>query len=293
MNKIISALFLLTILASCEKDINFNLKNSEDLLVVDANIENGQPPVVVLTKSLSFYSTIDPAQLLNSFVRNATITMSNGVRTHQLKEYATSLPGGIVVYSYSIDPANPATAFVGEFNTNYTMNINTGGKDYSATTTIPILAKKPDSLWWKPAPFSKDTNDVVIMVKSTDPPGLGNYIRYFTKKNSESYLPGENSVFDDQVIDNTTYQLQLDPGVNRNNPVPFDSNYFKRGDIVTLKLCNIDKPTYTFWSTWEFAFQSIGNPFAQPNKVIGNISNGALGAFYGYAAFYKTISIPK
>ncbi|MEP7109441.1 MAG: DUF4249 family protein, partial [Ferruginibacter sp.] len=125
------------------------------------------------------------------------------------------------------------------------------------------------------------------------PPGLGNYIRYFTRKNSEPFLPGENSVFDDQVIDNTTYQLQVDPGINRNNPVSFDSNYFKRGDTVTLKLCNIDKPTYTFWSTWEFAFQSIGNPFAQPNKVIGNISNGALGDFYGYAAFYKTLIIDK
>ena len=51
------------------------------------------------------------------------------------------------------------------------------------------------------------------------------------------------------------------------------------GDTVTFKFCNIDKATYTFWSSWEFAYQSIGNPFAQPNKVVGNISNGALGAF--------------
>jgi hypothetical protein len=43
----------------------------------------------------------------------------------------------------------------------------------------------------------------------------------------------------------------------------------------------------------EFAYQSIGNPFASPNKVLGNISNGALGAFTGYAAFYKTIIIPQ
>ena len=63
--------------------------------------------------------------------------------------------------------------------------------------------------------------------------------------------------------------------------------------LELLKLCNIDRPTYTFWSTWEFAFQSIGNPFAQPNKVIGNISNGALGAFSGYGAFYKTLLDPK
>ncbi|MEO6537303.1 MAG: DUF4249 domain-containing protein, partial [Ferruginibacter sp.] len=58
---------------------------------------------------------------------------------------------------------------------------------------------------------------------------------------------------------------------------------------VTLKFCNIQKPVYLFWSTWEFAYQSIGNPFAQPNKVLGNISNGALGSFSGYAAFYRTI----
>ncbi len=43
----------------------------------------------------------------------------------------------------------------------------------------------------------------------------------------------------------------------------------------------------------EFAYQSIGNPFASPNKVLGNMSNGALGAFSGYAAFYKTITIPE
>ncbi|MBC7889723.1 MAG: DUF4249 domain-containing protein [Ferruginibacter sp.] len=293
MKKIFSALCLVAFFSACEKDINFNLKNSADVLVVDANIENGRPPVVVLTKSLDFFSTVNPTLLLNSFVRGAEVTMSNGVLTHKLKEYGTQLGGGITIYSYSIDSANLATAFVGAFSTRYTLNIKTGGKDYTATTTIPALTKKADSLWWTPAPFAEDTNNVIVMVRATDPPGLGNYIRYFTSKNSGPFLPGENSVFDDQVIDNTTYQSQVDPGIDRNNLVPFDSNYFKRGDTVSLKLCNIDKPSYTFWSTWEFAFQSIGNPFAQPNKVIGNISNGALGAFYGYSAFYKTLVIPK
>lgn len=293
MNKIICAFLLISLLTACEKDINFDLEDSTDILVVDANIENDRPPIVVLSKSLDFYSTIDPALLLNSFIHDAVVTISNGVLTHTLKEYGIPQGGGITLYYYSIDSANLATAFQGSFNTSYTLHIKAMGKDYTATTTIPALAKKPDSLWWKPAPYAVDTNDVIVMVKTTDPPGLGNYIRYFTKRNKETFLPGENSVFDDQVIDNTTYQIQVDPGIDRNNPVPADSNFFKRGDIVTLKLCNIDKQTYTFWSTWEFAFQSIGNPFAQPNKVLGNISNGALGAFYGYAAYYKTLVIPK
>jgi hypothetical protein len=127
------------------------------------------------------------------------------------------------------------------------------------------------------------------MTRASDPPGLGNYIRYFTKKNKGAFLPGPTSVYDDAIIDGTTYEIQVDPGIDRNNLISSDSNFFRRGDTITLKLCNIDKPTYTFWSTWEFAQQSIGNPFSQPNKVIGNISNGALGAFCGYAVWYKTI----
>lgn len=293
MNRIFGALLLLLLCSSCEKDIDFDLNEVDDVLVVDAMIESGERPLVVLTKSLDFYSTVDPALLLNSFVRNAEVTMSNGTTTHKLKEFATVFPNGNVVYAYSIDSSDLATAFIGTYNTAYTLNIKAEGKEYSAKTTIPPLAKVPDSLWWKPAPFVEDTNQVILMMRITDPPGLGNYVRYFTRTNNGPFLPGENSVFDDQVIDNSTYQLEVEPGINRNMPIESDSNYFRRGDTVSFKLANIDKTTYTFWSTWEFAFQSIGNPFSQPNKVLGNISNGALGAFYGYASAVKTLVIPK
>ena len=285
---IISLLFV-----SCEKNIDFNLHETADVLVVDASIENGKAPIVVLTKSFDYFSKISADILANSFVHNADVRISNGVLTHKLKEYFIDSTGGYKIYFYSIDSTNLATAFTGQFNTAYSLKINTGGTEYTSTTTIPLLRKKPDSLWWKPAPFSSDTSKVIVMTKASDPPGLGDYIRYYTKKNRGPFLPGENSVYDDQFIDGTTYELPVDPGVDRNNKVPFDDNYFKHGDTVTLKLCNIDKTTYKFWSTMEFAYGSIGNPFASPNKVIGNISNGALGAFCGYAAFYKTLIIPK
>lgn len=293
MNKILYAVLLITLFAACEKNINFNLKDAATLLVVDASIENNQPPLVILSKSLNFYSTIDPALLFKSFVRNADVTISNGTLTHKLKEYGQPVAGTDSLFYYSIDSANLATAFAGQLDTRYTLKIKVDGKEYTANTNIPTLAKHLDSIWWKPARFSDDTTKVIVMLKATDPPGLGNYVRYFTSKNNNSFLPGENSVFDDQVIDNTTYELSVEPGINRNNPVPSEDNFFRRGDTVTIKIANIDKPTYTFWSTWEFAFQSIGNPFAQPNKVIGNISNGALGAFYGYASSYLSIAIPK
>jgi hypothetical protein len=289
MKNVFVSLTVLILFAACEKNISFDLKNADDVLVVDAQIENNQAPTVVLTKSLDYFGTLSASQLSASFVRNAEVTINNGTVTHKLKEYAIPIAPGLSVVYYSIDSSNLSTAFVGAFNKTYTLNINAAGKTYNAKTTIPALTKFPDSIWFKRAPINPDTNKRVLMAKTTDPAGLGNYIRYFTKKNRGNFLPGENSVFDDAIIDGVTYELQVDPGIDRNNRVPFDSNYFRRGDTVTLKLCNIDKPTYTFWSTWEFAQQSIGNPFSQPNKVLGNISNGALGAFCGYAAWFKTL----
>jgi Domain of unknown function (DUF4249) len=290
MKQLIFLLIASTLFVSCEKDIDFDLKYAEPILVVDAQIENGEAPVVAISNSLSFFSAISPEILANSFVRNAEVTMSNGTRTHKLKEYQVPTGNGYFIYYYSIDSSNLATAFVGEFAKQYDLTIKADGKTYTARTTIPALTKRFDSLWTKPAPANVDTSKRILMVKVTDPPGLGNYIRYFTRKNSERFLPGINSVFNDEIVDGTTYQGQIDPGADRNLPAPTgDDKFFARGDTISFKLSNIDKASFTFWNTWEFNQQSIGNPFSQPGKVIGNVSNGALGAFCGYASQVATV----
>lgn len=277
-------------LCSCEKDIDFDLKYAEPVVVVDAEIENGQPPTVALSRSLSFFSAITAELLTNSFIRNAEVTMSNGTVTHRLKEYTVPLGNNYFIYYYGIDSSNLATAFVGEFNKQYNLTIKVDGKTYTSQTTIPALTKRFDSIWTKPPPPNVDTSKRILMAKVTDPPGLGNYIRYFTKKNSERFLPAFNSVFNDEIVDGTTYQGQVDPGADRNLPAPTgDDKFFARGDTIVFKLSNIDKSSFTFWNTWEFNQQSIGNPFSQPGKVIGNISNGALGAFCGYASQVATL----
>jgi hypothetical protein len=279
-------------LMACEKDIEFNLDESAPTLVVDASIENDLAPQVVLTKSLSFFQQINPTILEDAFVHDAEVYMSNGTVTHKLKEQAIPLVAGYNAYVYTIDSSDLATAFVGELNHAYSLRIVTGGKEYLSSTFIPALNVVPDSVYYKQAPFIEDTTLRIMMVKASDPPGLGNYIRYLTKRNSGPFLPGENSVYTDEVIDGTTYDVTFPQGIDRNDPPKADSNFYHKGDTVTFKFSNISKSTYQFWNTWEFAFQSIGNPFAQPNKVIGNVNNGALGAFCGYAAWYNTQIVP-
>lgn len=293
--KHIAALFIITIfLVSCEKKIDFKTDEQAITLVVDGNIEDGIAPHIVLTSSLNYFAAINPQIVANSFVHNAVVTISNGTTSATLKEYTVPAGVGYNLYYYSNDNTMSANNILGEQGKKYDLKIVVDGKEYLASTNIPVLAKKCDSLWWQAVPNNPDTTLATLVGKFIDPPSLGNYIRYFTKVNSEAFLPGEKSAFDDQVINGKTYSIQIDQGIDRSNPA--DDNvkgFFRRGDTVTLKFCNIDKATYTFWNTWEFANQAIGNPFSTPNKVIGNVSNGGLGAFCGYSVDYKKIIISK
>ncbi len=286
--------FVLTVfISSCEKTVVFELDEVNPKLVIEGTIENGQPPVISLTKSLDYFSAIDPAILSNSFVHNAEVYVSNGSLTHKLKEYTIPISPGVNFYYYSNDPANASTIFTGQLNTSYSLRIVSEGKEYTAVTNIPNTTRRIDSLFWKQAPVGNPDSLVQLQVRATDPPGFGDYIRYYTKQNSDPFYPGLNSVYDDQVIDGTSYEIQVERGVPRNGSIPENYSLFTKGDTVTLKLCNINKATYDFWRTMEFTYASLGNPFSSPTKVISNIVGGGLGYFGGYAAQYRTIIIPR
>lgn len=280
-------------LFGCEKEIEVVPSDLEPVLVVEGTIENDQFPRVILTRSVGFFDTLSLAQLASSFVRNATVTVSNGSRTVPLKEYSVQF-GPSKFFFYTVDSTNPAVQMKGEFGKRYTLNITAAGKSYSAVTQLPTVARRIDSLWWKPAPGNTDTNRVVLFSRLTDPPGLGNYTRYFTNVNDSGYLPGLNSVTDDQVIDGTTADFQVFRGVNRNIPINNETfGFFFRGEKVKVKLSNIDKATFDFWRTWEQNQSNVGNPFAVPIRVLSNISNGAVGYFGGYGSQVMEITIPK
>lgn len=287
-------LSLVVMLVSCERAVDIDLNDVEPKLVVEATIENNQAPMVLLSKSLGFFSQIDASVLSNSFVHDAEVYVSNGVVTHKLKEYTVPLGNGYDLYYFSIDSSSLATAFTGELNRQYSLRIVWAGKEYTSSTRIPFITKRIDSIYWKAAPPNNAPEKVSVMVKVTDPPGFGDYVRYFTRRNSETqFLPAFASVYDDQVIDGTTYDVQAERGIDRNADVEEGYSFFDKGDTVTFKLSNIDKATFDFWRTMEFTYTSVGNPFSSPTRVLSNISNGGLGYFGGYASQYRTLIIPR
>jgi hypothetical protein len=289
------ALFFVFALLGCEKTITIVPSDSVQKLVVDATIENDVQPFVTLSKSLQYFDKLSLPQLQNSFENNAVITISNGTRTITLREYALPINGG-TVYIYGPN-FNADTSFKGELGKTYTLNITTAsGKTYNATTKIPQIRKRVDSLRiTAPPAIITNPNKVLLLGKFTEPAPLGDYIRYATRRNREPFYYENNSVVDDAFVDGSTYEVQIDKNNDILNPTNEEfKRFFNKGDTVTLKISNIDKPAYDFWRTLEFSISNIGNPFGSPITVQSNITgNPALGVFTGYATQYKTIIIPR
>lgn len=278
--------------SSCEKAINIELRPVNDQLVVEATIENNKPPFVILSKNLNFFSTISNVLIASSFIKNANISVSDGNKRIELSLDSSIIKQtGLSQYYYTYK----GNDFFGQVGKQYFLSIQWEGKNYSAKTSIPQITRRIDSLWWEPLIQNKptDTPLVRIIIRASDKPGLGDYIRYFTKVNQDPFYPGLNSVYDDQIIDGITYVIPIDRGVDKSSDFKENDLYYKPGDTVTVKISNIDRTTYDFWRTFEFNYQSVGNPFSSPIKILGNLDNGAFGYFGGYASQYRTIIIPK
>ena len=285
---------MLTLL-SCEKEVHISMESSPSKMVVQGGIETGQPPYIFLTSTISFFAKVDLTSLQNSFLHDAEITVSDGSRTVALREYTFDTGGMAKFYIYTIDTASLLNLMLGEPEHFYTLNIKYNGQTYTAITKVPTSAPI-DSMWFAEPIFkTAKTPDSAkqLFANFLDPDTPGNYVRYFTKRNNEQFFAGDQ--FNDEVVNgkpltNIPLYAGFAPGGEEVNA---DSlRYFYKGDTVTLKWSSIDKKVYNFWNTFSYARNALGNPFASPINLQGNISNGALGIWGGYGNTESTLVVP-
>lgn len=313
---------------SCTKEIDVNIPDSAQQLVVEGTIENGVPPIVLLTKSAKFFGNINLNDIGSYYVRGAdvSVTGSDGSKA-QLVEFclkdlnltpaeaqqlllslgfsqqqidSNQVPD-ICVYTVPDIVSYFLTgncSFKGQEKTSYYLNIVAppffDGQDSvraNSTTYIPY-AIGLDSLGFKehPNPAYRDSF-ISCYAYLTVPDTFGNAIRYWTQRNSEPfYKPLSASVYDDRLFVGLSIGLPLERGQPEGND--FDINtysYFRRGDTITVKWSNIDYRTYDFFYTLE---NDGGNsPFSSPVRVKTNINNG-LGIWAGYGTRYHTAIAP-
>lgn len=287
----------LLLLSACEKEVKVNITAGKPKLVVEGAIETGLPPYVILTNSIGYFSKIDMGTLENSFVHGAVVKVSDGITTIQLKEYELDTGNNHKFSIYTVDTNDlPSLSFLGVVGKTYTLDIRHNGQQYHAVTSLP----KPtpvDAIWYDSlrTPPADMPDARFLYIRFTDPDTPGNCIRYFTRRNSnELFYSSFNSVYDDEIVNGTSFDLNLPRGYDKSKEPDIDSlQYFFVGDTATVKWCTIDKKVFDFWRSFEIATTTVGNPFASPIRVSSNVSNGALGVWAGYSSTFSTVVIRR
>lgn len=152
-----------------------------------------------------------------------------------------------------------------------------------------------DSLYFRPHPNPEVDSLISLMGRIQDPPMLGNYYRFFTKRNSGPWVTTFQTVFDDAFFNGSSLPINVPYGLSRTertedfNPDTF--GYFHKGDTCYVKLCMIDEAHYDFWRTVEAERGNQGNPFGSFIKVRSNIKGG-IGVWGGYGSVIQSAIAP-
>ncbi|MCB0761686.1 MAG: DUF4249 family protein [Flavobacteriales bacterium] len=307
---------LLAMLSACTKEVEIELPPVESKLVVEGSIEQGQPPIIIITRTQGYFEPTDLATLESIFVKGATVTITGGGNTVELDEICTSdlpeelLPlieeatGLSVELLASLDICAYSTLnplMVGQVNTVYDLVIEVEDEVLTSRTKINNLVQL-DSVWFEPAADSLGFAWAIL----TDPDTAGNAYRWFAKRINRypewsenageqkdlTYIAPLGSSYDDEFFNGLSFKFAYYRGDLPNSTKEDDRNiergFFKVGDTIAVRGCVIDRDAYNFFSTFEVQAGNSGSPLAVPANVRSNI-NGGLGVWVGYGAVYDTI----
>ena len=291
---------LLLFILGCTKSIDFQLPEVEQIIVVEATVESGLPPRVVLTNTQGYFDTIDSNILNEIFVHDAVITLNDGSNDYALQEIEFN---GIYLYT-SLE-----FGAMGQLGKTYSINIDINDKNIQATTKIP-QSLLLDSIWFEK--YESYDSLGFIGTKFTDPDTLGNCYRWFaqrintykynypppfdnvkgTVKDSRPLAPIGSST-DDKLFNGLSFEFAFPRGEDGNFEGPDDEGieegFFKTGDTILIKSTTTTYPVYLYVRAMENAAVSNGGIFGSSGNLPYNVQGDGIGIFYGYGVSYDTL----
>ncbi|WP_293908279.1 DUF4249 domain-containing protein [Sphingobacterium sp. UBA5670] len=254
MKKILAIIPLfLFLLASCEKEIDIDLNNSDPQIVIEGAITDQPGPYYVkISKSVNFSEPNSYPPVSGAYV---TITDNNGNI-----DVLTEIEAGLYQTNTTLGiPGNT-----------YNLNVSIDQVDYFATSTMPqkvMLDSLQFELWSGP---DGDDNYVTIPVY-TDPPTLGNSYRFIMTING---VKDDTYYVDNDIIGN---------GVTNTRALINPDTDIALNDTVEFEMRCIDTQTYVYFNTLSQISGGGPNGGVTPSNPPNNITGGrALGIFSAY-----------
>lgn len=316
MNKTARLLPFALLLVACEKEITVDLPETEPKVVVEGTIETGQPPIVILTRTQSYFAPTGVSSIASIFVQDAVVTVDDGTMVHVLDRICSDqIPDSLLeeaAAAAGLDAELLAQANIciwtkldgsltGEEGRTYRLRVEADGKVLTSATKLPHgLAL--DSTWFKLA--NRRPNDDSLgftWARLSDPDTAGNAYRWFARRinlgadgepKDSRFIAPLFSVFEDRYINGLSFDFNYNRGQEPYSDATDDNNeesgYFKRGDTVVIKFASIGLREFEFYNSAYNNITSQGDVFSTPTNARGNIEGG-LGVWAGYGIRFDTL----
>lgn len=252
--QIVILFFSAIFFVGCQKVINIDLKDSEPVIVIEGEVNEGDSVHrVTISKSVKFSN-------LNSFpaVQNAIVTLydDNG-NSELLTEYSN---GEYLSTQFKVKGVEGRT---------YTLVVEVDGKTYKASSKIPSKVNLDDILLIDNN-FAGGGAKTPVPIRK-DPAGIqNNYLfdLYIMRSKDNLGWVRDSGVL---VLDDV-----YSDGVITQQPIFGTIRSFKPGDSIRMTMKCIDRNIYKY-----FYSLSLNGPngSATPANPISNISGGCLGYF--------------
>jgi hypothetical protein len=255
MKKLFIYVLSLSALVACKKEINLDLQNTAAQIVIEGTVTNRTPAEIIISKSVPFSNS-------NSFPKvsgaQVQVTDDKGV-SYPLTE---TKPG---VYTN--------TSLIGFAGHSYSLLVNAEGKEYTATSSMPLHVNL-DSLLLEKI-FMGSESIWVVKPLYNDPADFGNNYMFIETINGKRYP--QYWVWDDRIVNNsisTVPLIQHDSAINAK-------------DIIEVEMRCIDRNTLRYFT----ALQDSQNNATTPANPASNISGGALGYFSAHTSQLKRVQV--
>ncbi len=268
------ALFLV-LLTACDKQSTITSEPSS--LVVEGWIENGDFPVVIVTRSFPISEEFQRTDKLDDYlVRWAKVTISDG-------EHEVVLTGRYDDMYYP--PYIYTTSHMrGEVGKHYYLTVEYYDYRATATTTIPTPPTIDDIQVKKVA-----ENDTLFQITAyfKDNPKEKNYYQFFAKTGVDTnhYIASYLGSIDDATLDEKTTEYPIFRGHTL-----YDKEYtpyFCISEKVSVKCTCVDESAFRFWNEYTKAQTLNGNMFLSTAQNIPSNIIGGKGYWCGYGAVNK------
>ena len=283
------------IFTQCQKEIEVELPDYERKIVIEGSIECGEPAMVIVSRSVPYFSTIDIETLMNDvFIRDAEVTVTSS--TGQTEQLTFMLNPESPVYM-----AYTGHSLLGEPGKSYTLTVRYKDKEYTATTSMPEPIRL-DSAWLA----FRDPSDTMptSRIQLTDRAHTHDYYMFRIKVHGKKlhdrlWVTSLPVAFDDATFNGLTVNYEI----LRANPSSLfmaemtdeekEEYYritYRKGDTVYIKTSLIDYDAFQYWSAMSYELAVGQNPFMSPAPVPCNISGeNIIGNWTAFASTVDTL----